>query len=360
MPDTARFDPDHCPLSRQMQFLLQTIQQLSMVRSLDEVQHLVAHAARELTGCDGATFVLREKTQCYYAEEHSISPLWKGQRFPLEACISGWCMQNGMAVNIPDVFADPRVPHTTYRDTFVKSMVMVPIRTLDPVGAIGNYWAAPHHASAEEVHLLQTLADSVSVVLENVRVYHELEDRVRERTEELESALQQIQHLSITDDLTGLYNRRGFRLLAGQTLCRLQRSREPFLLAYLDVDGLKKTNDQHGHGVGDTLLMDMATVLRDTFRASDIVARLGGDEFCVLAVGTGDDQHQVRQRFEAALERFNLSIQRPYRLACSLGIVPGEHNGRTQTIDEMIAEADKWMYREKTARRGVKMVAGRG
>lgn len=359
MPDTARFDPEHCPLSRQMQFLLHTLQRLSLVRTLNDIQHIVAHAARELTGCDGATFVLRENGQCYYAEEHSISPLWKGQRFPLEACVSGWCMQNGTAAIIPDVFADPRVPHSAYRETFVKSMVMVPIRTLDPVGAIGNYWAASHNASAEDVHLLQTLADSVSVVLENVQVYQELEHRVRERTEALEKALQQIQHLSITDELTSLYNRRGFRLLAGQTLRRLQRSREPFLLAYLDVDGLKKTNDQYGHGMGDTLLMDMATVLRDTFRASDIVARLGGDEFCVLAVGTDDDRHPLRQRLETALYHFNLGRDRPYRLACSLGIVHGEPNGQAQNIDDMIAMADARMYLEKNTKHHGQMMASR-
>jgi len=342
-----------------MQFLLETIQQLSLVRSITDVQSIVAKAARRLTGCDGATFVLRDGNKCFYADEDSISPLWKGQRFPLETCISGWSMLNHAPAVIPDIYSDPRIPHDAYRPTFVKSLVMVPIRTLDPVGAIGNYWSSPHNPTSEEVHLLQTLADSASIVMENINVYNELENRVRLRTSELEKALQQIRHLSITDDLTGLYNRRGFRLLAGQTLTQQQRNRDAFMLAYLDVDGLKNVNDQHGHGVGDMLLMDMATVLRKTFRASDIIARLGGDEFCVLALGTHDDQNSLRKRLTKSINRFNRAAERPYVLSCSLGMIYGHADGPAQTIDELVTEADAKMYQEKNARRGERVAAGR-
>lgn len=140
-------------------------------------------AARRLTGADGATFVLRDEGQCYYADEDAISPLWKGQRFPLEMCISGWTMLNRRPALIGDIYRDARVPHEAYRPTFVKSLAMVPIRTIDPVGAIGNYWAHHHEPSAAEVELLQALADSTAVAMENVRAYEELE---RARLETLE------------------------------------------------------------------------------------------------------------------------------------------------------------------------------
>jgi hypothetical protein len=172
--------------------LVDVIQRLSLARDLTTVQEIVRRAARRLTGADGATFVLRDGDLCHYVDEDAIAPLWKGQRFPLEACVSGWAMLHRQPVAIPDIYADDRVPHDAYRPTFVKSMVMVPIRTLDPVGAIGNYWATPHQPSPAEVRLLQALADTTAVALENVRVFTELEDRVKARTAELEAANRQL------------------------------------------------------------------------------------------------------------------------------------------------------------------------
>lgn len=177
---THRFDT----VSRS-HLLIAAVQQLSLARTLDEVMSIVRHAARELTGADGATFVLREGASCYYAEEDAISPLWKGQRFPLEACISGWAMVNREPVAIEDIYADARIPHAAYRPTFVHSLVMVPIRTMEPIGAIGNYWAARHLATEEEVALLSALADSTSIAMENVRLYETLERKVEERTAQL-------------------------------------------------------------------------------------------------------------------------------------------------------------------------------
>jgi hypothetical protein len=164
--------------------LVGVIQQLSMTRSLAEIQAIVRAGARSLTGADGATFVLRDGEQCFYADEDAIAPLWKGQRFPLDACISGWSMLNRRAVAIEDIYADDRIPHSAYRPTFVKSLAMVPIRALDPIGAIGNYWAVPHEPTDAELELLQALADSTAVAIENVRVYEELE---RSRLETLQT-----------------------------------------------------------------------------------------------------------------------------------------------------------------------------
>jgi len=123
----------------------------------------VRAAARELCGADGATFVLRDGPYCYYADEDAISPLWKGQRFPLETCISGWAMLDGRAAAIENNDADERIPHAAYRPTFVRSLAMVPIRRIDPIGAIGNYWAEQHQPTEEEIELLQALADSTAV-----------------------------------------------------------------------------------------------------------------------------------------------------------------------------------------------------
>jgi GAF domain-containing protein len=86
-----------------------------LARSLIDIQRVVRSSARELTGCDGATLVLRDDDKCYYAEEDAIGPLRKGNRYPIESCISGWAMLNRDAAIIPDIYRDTRIRHNLYR-----------------------------------------------------------------------------------------------------------------------------------------------------------------------------------------------------------------------------------------------------
>ncbi|HEU5397787.1 MAG TPA: response regulator, partial [Gammaproteobacteria bacterium] len=95
---------------RGMERLVTVVQELSLARDLPGVQAIVRRAARELTGADGATFVLRDGERCFYADEDAIAPLWKGSRFPMEICVSGWAMNHRESVVIPDIYNDERVP----------------------------------------------------------------------------------------------------------------------------------------------------------------------------------------------------------------------------------------------------------
>lgn len=176
--------------------LVSVIQQLSLARSMETIMAIVRRAARDLTGADGATFVLREGDLCHYADEDAIGPLWKGSRFPMSACISGWAMLNRQVAVIEDIYADPRIPADAYRPTFVQSLVMVPIRTESPIGAIGTYWATRHAATEEEVRFLQTLADSTSIAIENVMLYNSFDEAVRARTAELAAANRDLESFS--------------------------------------------------------------------------------------------------------------------------------------------------------------------
>lgn len=338
--------------------LIAAVQELSMARSAQDVQTVVRRAARELTGADGATLVLRDDSRCYYVDEDAIAPLWKGQRFPLDQCISGWSMLNRQAAVIPDIYLDLRIPHDAYRPTFVRSLVMVPMREAEPIGAIGNYWADHHAASDEEVALLQALANSTAVAMENVEVYARLEARVAERTRALtevvrdleaeverrREAEEEIRRLSVTDELTGLHNRRGFSLLANQQLRVLRGTGRRAVLLFIDLDGLKDINDGHGHDAGDAVLQQVAAGLAHTFRGHDIVARFGGDEFAVLVVDAAADAPSLPDRIRAAIGR---ALDRSdVDWGVSVGLVPIDP-ATTATLDELLGRADAAMYEDK-------------
>lgn len=136
---------------------------------LDRLRAVLSAAARQLVGADGITVVLRDGNHCLYLEEDAIAPLWKGRRFPMSACISGWVMLNASPVVIPDVFSDPRIPSAAYSPTFVRSMAMVPIGKDDPMGAVGAYWATPgYEATESQLEMLAAIADSAALVLREV------------------------------------------------------------------------------------------------------------------------------------------------------------------------------------------------
>lgn len=200
------------------------------------------------------------------------------------------------------------------------------------------------------MRLLQALADSTSMAMENVAIYSEMEQRVRDRTAALERANEEIRRLSVTDELTGLNNRRGFYLLAGQKLSGSHRLGHACVLAFLDVNGLKQVNDEQGHDAGDMLIKDVAEVLRSIRRESDILARIGGDEFCVMVTESDQDSAPLRERLAEAFAAFNATGDRPYRLSASVGLVRAPVFD-TASVDELLARADELMYVEKKARR---------
>ena len=168
-----------------------------------------------------------------------------------------------------------------------------------------------------------------------------------------ESALQS---LSLVDELTGLYNRRGFLAVTEQYLESFQRSDNGLVVLYADLDGLKGINDSLGHLEGDRALVRTAEVLKEAFRSSDIIARLGGDEFVLLAsVGADESAESLTDRLQQKIALVNAQRNRPYNLSISIGVAHYDPN-EACTIEELMGRADRVMYEEKRKKRTLQPV----
>jgi diguanylate cyclase (GGDEF)-like protein len=154
---------------------------------------------------------------------------------------------------------------------------------------------------------------------------------------------------TLVDDLTGLYNRRGFHMLVEQHFRLGKRGGPISLLVSFDLDGFKQVDDIHGHAEGDAALRRAASILRSVFRDSDIIARLGGDEFVVLALDCGEMRAEIVRRIEAAIDAHNASAARPYSLSMSLGIAQFDPFAPI-ALDALMAESDTNLYEAKRRR----------
>jgi two-component system cell cycle response regulator len=153
--------------------------------------------------------------------------------------------------------------------------------------------------------------------------------------------------ISLRDALTGLYNRRGFFTLAEHLLKTAKREKAGLCILYCDVDRLKNINDELGHQKGDWALIDVANVMKETFRNSDIIARIGGDEFVVMPIETtADNIEHVIDRLQRTIERDNAGGKRSYKLSISTGTSYFDPLSSC-TIDELLSQADKAMYEQK-------------
>jgi diguanylate cyclase (GGDEF)-like protein len=160
----------------------------------------------------------------------------------------------------------------------------------------------------------------------------------------------ELRRLATSDPLTGLANRRGFFALAEHTLLVAARTRCAVALLFIDTDGLKLVNDDLGHSMGDAMLVEVAEVIQETIRSSDVAGRIGGDEFCVLLVGDPDlDHERVVRRLRETEAAHNARGGRPFRVSMSIGAT-ALPPGRSVTLEELIDAADEGMYAEKRAR----------
>lgn len=242
--------------------LTEAIEALAGAGGIDDVIATLRQSARKLIGADGIAVILREGEECRYVEEDAIGPLWKGKNFPLASCISGWAMVEKQTVVIADIALDQRIPHDLYRDTFVKSLLMVPVGSDDPIGAIGAYWSRPHCAHDDQIEMLERLARATATAIENVRLVSALSkalsdaelarDELRHRVKNAYSAAQALASLTLPVEQSRVLNVR---------IAALARAHD-----LLD----QKLAHQDSIGVGELVEAELAPYADDNLRRLSI------------------------------------------------------------------------------------------
>ena len=299
--------------------LTDAVNALSDAERTDDVQAIVGTAARRLTGADGATIALRDGDDCVYLDEDAIEPLWKGKRLPLGGCLSGWAMVNRRDAVIEDLYADYRVPRDAYESTFVKSVVTVPIRPTDPLGAIGVYWARPHRATMQELGLVHALADSAAVALERVHA----------------AGARPSVGIADLDPLTGLFNRRAWERAVSEAL---DPHIAPLCVGLIAIDELNHFRELQGHPAGDVLLRRSAEGWQAVLREQDLLARCEDDTFAVLL----PECDQVAGRRVA--ERLCLCV--PDDETVSIGIASWDGH---EVVESLLGRAEAALHEAKAS-----------
>ena len=334
-PEVPAADQPAC--LRSMQTLLQAVPSLFQAPTLADLQTAVCRSVRTCLDAQGACFVMRAEGQCCYVEEDAIAPLWKGRRFPLRACVSGWAMLQGEVVIIPDAHADDRVPQTLYRSTFVRGLVVTPIQRDTPVGAIGCYWSTPRTPRPHERWLLGTLAEFTALAMERLDVLDTLGADLHARSEALEQANSALAGLAVTDALTGLLNRSELMHQAERCLNQARRNGHPLAVMTIELDQFDGLADRLGPDATDALLRAIGEVMHTQARSSDLAARWAGQRFVMLLPDTSREsaaQHAARLQYRLRMIPLEGDV-----LTASIGI--SDYEGRqSDRLERVLLQAE--------------------
>jgi diguanylate cyclase (GGDEF)-like protein len=207
-----------------------------------------------------------------------------------------------------------------------------------------------HTITADRVQILDMLISTFETAVQKNLELEEANRELAKAKTQLARQAQALEELAIRDELTGLYNRRGFITMAQQQLKIALRTGTPLLLFFIDLDDLKTINDNLGHQAGDQALVAAARILKSTFREADILGRIGGDEFAILAiVEPREHPDTLLNRLEATLLRDNQNTEAPFKISLSTGTAWFDPH-QPVSLDDMMAAADNLMYEQKKAK----------
>ena len=204
-----------------------------------------------------------------------------------------------------------------------------------------------HTITADRVQILDMLLSTFETAVQKNLELEKANRELARAKEKLAQQAQKLEEIAIKDDLTEIYNRRGFLTMAQQQMKIALRTGTPLLLFFIDLDDMKKINDSLGHQAGDQALVDTAKILKSTFREADILGRIGGDEFAILAIVEPKEKvATMLKRLEEGVSRYNHATAGPFTLSFSTGIAWFNPN-RPASLDDLMAEADDLMYQQK-------------
>lgn len=250
---------------------------------------------------------------------------------PREVSFCTHVIKGDETLQVSDATSDDRFTDSPLitEDPKIRFYAGCPIESPDgnKLGTLCIMDRSPRQLEGDDLRILRDLADMVEEELATVR-------------------------LATTDTLTHLRNRRGFFQVARQVLRFASRMSKPACVLYIDLDGMKRINDELGHDAGDRALIDAAHLLREGFRESDVIARLGGDEFCVLLSGSSAlEATAAAERLHSHAARFNESSESGPRLSLSVGLADWDP-ASDETVEELMTRADREMYAHKRSKIG--------
>ena len=254
------------------------------------------------------------------------------------------------SVIIDDASRDELVKDDPYiKGKKVKSILCIPVFLKGTFGGMlyleNN--ASTHAFREEHVETLQMMTTQASISLDNARLYEQLEDKVRERTEELRELTEKYQMLSVTDQLTGLFNRRKLDEVLMYEFKKTQRYNHLLAMILLDIDHFKSVNDTYGHPVGDKVLVILADLLKQGVRHTDTVGRWGGEEFMVICPDTSAEEAvHLAEHLRAQIEHAEMPFER--NITSSFGLSEAIDK---LTVEQMVHYADEGLYEAKSTGR---------
>jgi len=328
------------------------------------VLELSGPAIQEILLADGALLLLALGDQEYITELDHGGVMQSVSEGTVLYRHARRAIDNQTPVLLPDVAADLKLPDGSLYAGGTVSLLAFPFPPAKPVGALAVFWyhrGRPRHF-AKSIPVLRYIGELTTAALGNVGYRQMLEGRIAIRTDEITASAREhaqelnrrdqvekeLHHISVTDVMTGMLNRRGFFLNAERSFKVARRQELPSVLIYADLDELKAVNDELGHDTGDCLIQDAGQILQASFRDSDVVARLGGDEFAAFTLDATQPE-AILARIQANIESFRQRTSLPYRISLCIGIVQCNPSSDL-TLSDYLSLADKQMYEQKKAR----------
>lgn len=314
--------------------LCELSQEIALIEDERAIHEAVIDAAQRVLDFTNCAILLLDdrKEELVIVQQRGYPEETRGLRIPIGGPkgISRWVAEHGEMLYVPDVREDPRyVPGVPD----ARSELAVPIKILDRTIGVLNVESDRLDAfDSSEAQLLQALASQLALALELHRVRRELE------------------RLTYTDALTGVYNRRYLDYLLENEKARAERFDHPVGLLMIDLDDFKRVNDEYGHLKGDEVLVEFARLLCGSVRKVDRVVRFGGDEFLVVLLETDEVGAEVARERITRIVREGFANSAVLLDECSIGFSSGVVVRRPgEDMGELLRQADRRMYEEKTA-----------